>query len=168
MNTQLVATILAALIPMVVGFIWYNPKVFGNTWMKESNFTEEFLRNNFNPLKTYGLCLLLAMLLAFMMQVIVIHQAAFGSLLADPKKMTPEVFEAIKAVSASTKDLYRTFGHGFFHGVLFSIFMAWPIIGINAMFERKSAKLIFIHFGYWTLTLAIMGGIICQWGGLGM
>lgn len=24
-----------ALIPLVMGFIWYNPKVFGNIWMKE-------------------------------------------------------------------------------------------------------------------------------------
>jgi hypothetical protein len=25
---------LAAVIPILVGMIWYNPKVFGNAWMK--------------------------------------------------------------------------------------------------------------------------------------
>lgn len=27
----------AAVIPMILRFIWYNPKVFGNAWMKASN-----------------------------------------------------------------------------------------------------------------------------------
>jgi hypothetical protein len=38
-----------------------------------------------------------------------------------------------------------------------------PIISIIAMFERKSVKYIAINSGYWIVTLAIMGGIICQW-----
>jgi Protein of unknown function (DUF1761) len=168
MTTQLLATIIAALIPMIVGFIWYSTKVFGNAWMKASGLSLEDLRQNFNPLKSYGLCFLLSVLLAFMIQAIVIHQSAFGSLLADPTKMTPEVFAAIEAVKVSTANLYRTFGHGFFHGVLFCIFVVLPIIGIPAIFERKSAKYVFIHWGYWTITIALMGGIICQWGGLGI
>jgi Protein of unknown function (DUF1761) len=168
MTTAIIATFVAALIPMIVGFIWYNPKVLGGIWMKENGFTQEFLQANFNPIKVFGLSFLLACMLAFMMQVIVIHQAAFGSLLADPKRMSPEVFAAIEAVKNSTAGLYRSFGHGFFHGILFSVFIVLPIIATNAMFERKSGKLIFIHWGYWAVTLAIMGGIICQWGGLGV
>ncbi len=33
------AVIVAALVPMVVGFVWYSPMLFGNLWMKESGMT---------------------------------------------------------------------------------------------------------------------------------
>jgi len=41
--------------------------------------------------------------------------------------------------------------------------VALPIIGTNALFERKSAKYIFINAGYWIVTLGVMGAIICGW-----
>jgi cytochrome b561 len=59
--------------------------------------------------------------------------------------------------------LYRTFKHGAFHGVLAGIFFAMPITGIVALYERRSAKYIFVHVGYWTLTMALMGGVICAY-----
>ena len=31
----------AALIPLITGAVWYNPKVFGNAWLKTSGLTEE-------------------------------------------------------------------------------------------------------------------------------
>ena len=34
----------AALIPTVIGFIWYNPKVFGNDWMAAADMTEEKMK----------------------------------------------------------------------------------------------------------------------------
>jgi hypothetical protein len=37
-----------------------------------------------------------------------------------------------------------------------------PLIGINSLFERKSFKYIFIHTGYWIISLALMGGVLCQ------
>ena len=33
----------AALIPTIVGFIWYNPKVMGEAWMKAAEMTEEMI-----------------------------------------------------------------------------------------------------------------------------
>ena len=36
-----IAVIVAALSTFIVGFIWYNPKVFGTIWMQESGMTEE-------------------------------------------------------------------------------------------------------------------------------
>jgi hypothetical protein len=38
------AVLLAALSSMVVGSIWYAPKVFGNTWMKLAGLTEEKMK----------------------------------------------------------------------------------------------------------------------------
>lgn len=58
---------------------------------------------------------------------------------------------------------FRTFKHGVLHGVLAGIFIVLPVLGTNALFERKSAKYIFINSGYWIVTLGLMGGIICAW-----
>ena len=60
-------------------------------------------------------------------------------------------------------DNYRTFKHGALHGTLTGITFALPIIGIVSLFERKGWAYIGIHAGYWTLTLALMGGIISAW-----
>jgi hypothetical protein len=38
------AVLVAALSSFMVGGIWYNPNVFGNTWMKESKLKEEELK----------------------------------------------------------------------------------------------------------------------------
>ena len=64
---------------------------------------------------------------------------------------------------AEYKDEFRTFKHGAFHGVIAGLFIVLPILGINALFERKSWKYILINVGYWTVTLAIMGAIVCGW-----
>ena len=55
---------LVAFIPLIIGSIWYNPKVFGTAWMQESGMTEEKAKQ-MNPAKTYGLAVVMAFLLAF-------------------------------------------------------------------------------------------------------
>ena len=45
METNWIAILLAAMSTLVVGFIWYNPKVFGNIWMKETGITMESEKN---------------------------------------------------------------------------------------------------------------------------
>jgi hypothetical protein len=56
---------------------------------------------------------------------------------------------------------FRTFGHGAIHGVITGIFFIMPVLAINAMFERKGFKYIAINTGFWTVSLVLMGGIIC-------
>jgi len=34
MQVNWLVQLLAALIPLVIGFLWYNPKTFGTAWMK--------------------------------------------------------------------------------------------------------------------------------------
>ena len=43
------------------------------------------------------------------------------------------------------------------------VFFVLPILGINAMFERKGWKYILINTGYWVVTLGIMGAIVSGW-----
>ncbi|TGV03712.1 DUF1761 domain-containing protein [Flavivirga rizhaonensis] len=153
------AIIVAAVSALVVGFIWYNPKVFGNAWMKAAGMTDEQVKGG-NMAKIFGLALLFAFLLATALPGIVIHQMGVFSLIGgDPSVALP----SYDAIMNDYGDAFRTFKHGALHGVFTGIFIALPIIGTNALFERKSAKYIFINSGYWIVTLGVMGAIICGW-----
>ena len=68
-----IAVIVAALIPMVIGFIWYNPKLFGNAWMKAAGMTEEKMKGGNMPV-IFGVSFILSLLLALQMHTISIHQ----------------------------------------------------------------------------------------------
>ncbi|WNH08651.1 DUF1761 domain-containing protein [Thalassobellus suaedae] len=154
-----IAMLVAAISALVVGFIWYNPKVFGNAWMQAAGMTDEQVKGG-NMVKIFVLALIFAFLLATALPGIVIHQMGVFSLIGgDPSAALPsyEVF------IADYSDAFRTFKHGALHGVLTGVFIALPIIGTNALFERKSAKYIFINAGYWIVTLGVMGAIICGW-----
>ncbi|WNH14007.1 DUF1761 domain-containing protein [Thalassobellus suaedae] len=154
-----IAMLVAAVSALVVGFIWYNPKVFGNAWMQAAGMTDEQVKGG-NMVKIFGLALIFAFLLATALPGIVIHQMGVFSLIGgDPSAALP----SYEAFIADYSDAFRTFKHGALHGVLTGVFIALPIIGTNALFERKSAKYIFINAGYWIVTLGVMGAIICGW-----
>ena len=67
------------------------------------------------------------------------------------------------AFMADYGDAHRTFGHGALHGAMSGVFVALPIIGTNALFERKGAKYILVNSGYWIATMTVMGAIVCGW-----
>ena len=166
MTPNFLIVFLAALIPMFVGFIYYNPKVMGTAWMKECGLTMDDAKKG-NMVKVLLTAFAFSIIISMFMWGIVIHQNAIYSILANE----PGIADPDSEISLWVKDFmdkygnnFRTFKHGAFHGVLTSIFFAWPIIGTGAIFEGKSAKYIFIHVLYWMFSLGLMGGVICQWG----
>lgn len=159
MEVNFLALLVAALSTLVVGFIWYNPKVFGTAWMNSAGLTEEKLKGA-NMAKIFGLCIVFAFLMAFILQFLVIHQ--WGALAATGGD-TDQAGPAYQAFMAEHGMKFRTFKHGALHGFMTGLFFTFPLIAINAMFERKSWKFIFINSGYWIVNLTIMGGIICAW-----
>ncbi len=66
MNINWLAVIVAALIPMVVGSLWYGP-LFGKAWMKLMELTEEQIKENFNAVQSYGISTLMAFIMAFVL-----------------------------------------------------------------------------------------------------
>ncbi len=156
--------IIAALIPLLVGFVWYHPKVFGTAWKKEVSISDEQM-NSSNMLLIFGLTFFFSILAAVVMSLLSIHQMHIQSIFAN----TPEFKQAGTELNMwytgfieKYGNYFRSFKHGAIHGVLAGIFFALPVIGINALFERRSAKYILINVGYWIVTLALMGGIVCQ------
>lgn len=159
MEINFLAILTASVSALVVGFVWYNPKVFGNAWMKAAGMTDEQVKGG-NMAKIFGLALLFAIMLAFYLQSMVIHQmGAFGMIGGDVENALP----SYQAFMDDYGNAFRTFKHGALHGALAGVFIALPILGTNALFERKGAKYILINSGYWIATLTIMGGIICGW-----
>ncbi|WP_278022677.1 DUF1761 domain-containing protein [Flavobacterium ginsengisoli] len=151
--------LLRAIVTLVTGFIWYSPKVFGTIWMKENNLTQEELRKG-NMLKIFGLTYLFSLMITMTLMSLTIHQSGAIGMVGGPPLMD-SAKPSFAAFMADYGMAYRTFKHGALHGFMSGLFFAFPLIGINGLFERKSWKYIFIHAGYWMLTLTLMGGIIC-------
>jgi len=155
---------LAALIPLIMGFIWYGPLLFQNAWMKQLGFTEESLKGG-NMALIFILCYVFSFLMAFFLQFIVIHQTGVYSSLMESgaTELSGDALTYFNDFMAKYGTNYRTFKHGALHGTLSGIFFILPVLATQAMFERKTVKYIAINAGYWIVTLALMGGIICQW-----
>ncbi len=156
----------AALVPMIMGFIWYNPKVFGTVWMKAADMTEEKMKGAKMGL-IFFLSDVLSILVAMALNFIGIHQGNMVSTLANEPGMmeqSGEAWDYFQNFMANYGDRFRTFKHGLFHGILDGFFFATPVLATNAMFERKGFKYVAVNAGYWIITIGLMGGVICQWG----
>ena len=162
MPTNFYMIFIAAVIPMIVGAAYYSPMIMGNSWMKVNGFMEEDLEGG-NMLAIFGGAYLLSVVAAFALTGIVIHQPSVFQL-GIPEVLTdgsPEHLQMIEFMKMFG-DKHRTFSHGAVHGGIIATFFVLPIIGINSLFERRGWKYIFIHFGYWLITLILMGGLLCS------
>ena len=154
----------AALVPMIIGFIWYHPKVMGNTWMKVAGMTEEKIKSGNMPL-IFVISYLLSCLLASSMYALTIHQFGFQSILIDEPgfgKEGSELYTYFHDFMNKYGNNFRTFKHGAFHGFISSFFIVFPIIATNSLFERKGWKYTWVNTGYWVITITLMGGLVCQ------
>ena len=156
---------LAALVPLVLGFLWYGP-IFGHAWRKEMGFTKEFLKNQ-NMALTFVLIYIFSLFIAMFLLPATIHQmGVYSTLAGEPgfADKTGEAFTFFQDFLANYGNRFRTFNHGALHGVLSGFVLALPVVAIIALFERKSIKYVALNAGYWIITLAIMGGLVCKFG----
>ncbi|WP_299619629.1 DUF1761 domain-containing protein [uncultured Tenacibaculum sp.] len=164
MKINFLVCAIAALVPLITGFIWYGP-LFKNAWMKEMGFTEESLQGA-NMGIVFAISYVLSFIVSLGLLPVVIHQMGiFSTLAGEPGfvNQTGEAFDTYTSLMETYGGRFRTFKHGLLHGSILGFFVALPILAIQAMFERKTFKYITINAGYWIVTLSIMGGIICQW-----
>lgn len=159
------ALLVAGLVPMIIGFIWYNERAFGKKWIRVAEMTEEKMEG-VNMALIFTLSYVFSVLLAAGLFSIVVHQTHLMSILVEePGFGEPgsEVSQWYDEFMAAYGDNFRTFKHGLFHGTIGGILFALPIIGVNALFERKGFTYIAINVGFWVVCMAIMGGIVCAW-----
>jgi hypothetical protein len=151
--------LVAALVPLLVGFIWYHPSVFGKSWMQDTGIDMQDAKE-MNMGKVFGITALLALMLAVALMPMVVHQMHVGSLLANDGEAGKKIADDFLAPYLNN---FRTFKHGAFHGLLGAIFIVLPIVGTTSVYERKSFRYVMITFGYWAVCMSIMGGIISAW-----
>ncbi len=151
----------SGLIPLLVGFLWYHPNVFGSTWMREIGIQKG---EGINMPKIMGISLVVSILATVGLLPTVIHQmSVFSSLASDPSISDPnsELGSYFANYMAKYGRNFRTFGHGALHGVMTAMFIALPVVTTSALYERRSFRYIAITVGYWMLCFALMGGVIC-------
>lgn len=122
--------LLGGVAALVMGFIWYHPKVFGTAWMAATGMTEEKAKEA-NMAKTFGISFVVACILAMYLNSAVDH---------DPATLTPLM-------------------HGALHGSLVGFFVAMPPLLTNGLFEQRNMKGTMINIGYWIVTMAVIGAI---------
>jgi hypothetical protein len=165
MGLNIYAALVAGLVPMIIGFIWYNEKVFGKKWMRVAEMTDEKMQGA-NMALIFGLSYVFSVLLAVGLFFIVVHQAHIMSILVNE----PGISDPNSDISQWYTDFmdkhgnnFRTFKHGLFHGAIGGILFALPILGVNALFERKGFTYIAINLGFWIICMMLMGGIMSGW-----
>ena len=159
MGQILLHCLVAALSSLAVGAIWYNPKVFGGIWMRETGMTEEKAKGA-NMALVFGSTIFYAFLIAFILQMLVIHQfGAMGMIGGDPTKALPSYTAFMNDYGTA----FRTFKHGALHGFMAGLLFALPVVGTGALYERRTWRYTLVCGGYWVVVCMIMGGILCAW-----
>lgn len=156
---MLAVVAIAAIIPLIMGMIWYSKALFGKAWMRTNNLREDEMKAG-NMALTIFLAYILSFVLCFGLAPIVIHQFGAHSLVM--KDTSQRTIAWLNEVKTTYSNNYRTFKHGALHGTLTAIFIGLPVIGTIALFERRSFKYVAIHVGYWMVAMALAGGFICQ------
>ena len=111
---NITAIFVAAVFAVFIGFFWYHPKVFGTAWMHAAGLTQTHLKSA-DMAKMFVLSLLFAVMLAFAMPALVIHQTGALSLVGgDASKAMP----SYEAFMLDYSEAFRTFKHGALHGVM--------------------------------------------------
>lgn len=138
------AIIVAGLIPMILGAIWYGP-LFGKQWYDSMGKTEEEMQPN-NMAVIYGLALLVAMWLSFNLKMII-------EIMHKESDIKGQIFY----------NSTHTFSHGAFHGLMIYFCLVFPVLLSYSLFHKKSPKNIILNGLFWAVGFAVMGGILDAW-----
>ncbi|WP_298758956.1 DUF1761 domain-containing protein [uncultured Psychroserpens sp.] len=129
-----VSMVLATLMPILIGFLYYHKRVFGNVWMDSVGVTENQAKKP-NRIVT----LIVAIVLSFFLSFFLLNFNNSG---------------------INQEGDFDTFAHGAWHGAFLSITTVAPVIVINGFFGQKKWKHMLINILYWIITLVLMGGIL--------
>ena len=125
------AILAGAVVPMILGFIWYHPKVFGTAWMDAMGMSEEERNQKPNPMLMVGALALAAVV-------------SYG----------------FSRYAGHTEEGMSQFVHGMYHGIMPALMLAVPVLISNSLFENRSTKHILINAAYWALALALTAGTV--------
>ena len=148
-----------------MGFIWYNPAVFGKVWMRAIGIDPDAVRDEKpNMGLIFFMSFVFALMLALSLNPMVIHQMGITSILQGmPEAKDAKIELLVNGVSIDYANRFRTFGHGALHGFICGLFVAVPILGTMSLYEKRGFKYVAVTGGYWIVCFMLMGGLICAW-----
>lgn len=163
MTPNLTIILLSSLVPCLMGYLWFHPRLFGGeTWNKLAYLGPEQLAKPDGP-RQILLSMVLNVFIAFGVYMITVHQTHVLALTgADIQAMNSGAGLAFITEYGSN---FRTLGHGLLHGAgMGTLLFVIPLLGYVTIFEKKSFKYMLVYCSYWCLSLGIMGAIISRWG----
>jgi hypothetical protein len=130
-DPMLIAVFISGVAAVLIGYVWYHPRVFGSAWMRMSNITPEMAERGKKRMPLMGFIgLLAAMLAAYVMSYV---GAAWG------------FYEWTGALQL-----------GFW---CWAGFTAPPMLGM-VLWEQKPVRLYLINALYWLVTFVVMAQIV--------
>lgn len=154
---------ITALFPIILGAIYYNPKVMGKAWLSAAGLTQEEVMGG-NMTKTLLLSYLFGLFLSYILFIFSVHQSSMYQLfLHEPglAEAGSEINTMISDFMTKYGEKHRTFGHGVIHGMELCFMMSLALIGISSLHERKPMKYMWIHVFFWVICGGLMGGVLC-------
>jgi len=132
-HINLAAALVAGIVNMVVGAIWYAPPVFGNMWMKELGYKKGDKMGADNMGMAYGVTFVGALVMAYVLAVVVGYAGAST------------------AVEGLMVGLWLWLG--------FSVTI--PLNDV--VFGKKTWRLYILNAAYYLVVLGINGIILATW-----
>jgi hypothetical protein len=135
-NINLIPVIIAGVVNMVIGALWYSPLVMGKLWMRSMGKTEEELKQGMSS-ASMGLTYVVNTIAALLFAYVLAHIVKFANL--------------------------TTFQQGAMAG--FWVWLGFVITTVipGYMFESRPKMLYFIFIIYQLIAIVLMGGILAMW-----
>jgi hypothetical protein len=133
-NVNWMAILLAGMANMAIGFAWYSPILFGNTWMKLMGYTKASMakaQKSMGPL--YGLSFVAALVTGYVLSVL-----------------------------ANSLQL-MTMQEGMYLAAFMWLGFTTTVQLTDFIFGGKSFQVYLINTGYQLVSLIVMGAILVQW-----
>lgn len=134
-NVNLFAVLVAAVLNMLIGFVWYHPKVLGTQWMKLSGVTAKDIEAGKSQMgKTYGMMMVAALVMAFVLG------------------------KFIQMAGATTIASGAMIGFWAWVGFVATVMLN------TVMFEGRALKLYYLNVGYYFVAFLVMGAVLARMG----
>ena len=127
------AVIVAVIINMAAGALWYSPLLFARPWMAFNNFTEESIREQGSPTRGYIVSIIASIVIALAIAFVANAAGADSPL------------------------------EGLVIGLVAGVGFVATTAASNYTFEDKPLKLYLINIGYPVVALALIGLLIGAW-----
>jgi hypothetical protein len=126
-----IAVLVAGVVNLVLGMIWYAPRVFGSAWMRMSNITPDMVERGKKTMPLMAFTALVAgVIMAYVLSFFAISWGVFD------------------VIGATELAFWTWLG-----------FMA-PVLMGSVLWEQKPLKLYFLNAGYWLVGLIVMAQIL--------